>query len=195
MHYMALDPLDQSITVDVLNKMKQADDTTLPFIYTFKHRLGLKIMCGSMFFLFLALAVITYNQGGGIGLAIFCIGSALLFFIGIPLDLYMKANILIDDKSICKLIFGRQFQCIKWDSVERIDVRSGYVAGENLKIHAYGFVSAKNISRFSRKRKFIFTDYRNDVSSLLRHINVYIAKFNITVVHIENGVKTTKTSL
>ena len=192
---MALDPLDQSITVDVLNKMKQADDTTLPFIYTFKHRLGLKIMCGSMFFLFLALAVITYNQGGGIGLTIFCIGYALLFFIGIPLSLYTKADIAVDDESIRKIVFGKPVDVTRWKEIEKIEIYSLCSVGEYYKYYQYVIIPFKNNAKSSKKTNFVFSDYRNDVSSLLRHINVYIAKFNITVVYIENGVTTTKTSL
>lgn len=164
-------------------------------IFKFKGKAPAIIVMAAVVILCIALSILIGVRGEGLGGIAFCLGFALfLLFVG-KIFLYGRLDVQIDEQSISRMLFGRKVQLIKWQDVERVVVFPVRGAGVTGGVTAYNICASASPAGGSRTRKIYFNDQSNDVSDLIRAMNIYIDQFQIRVEHVSNGVTTVTKSI
>lgn len=158
-----------------------------PYIYKFKGRFLALLVCGLMASLLVVFAVLIARQGDGVAGVIFFLAGALFFLLIGGVFFIGKTNIVIDDESISRTIFGRRFKTIQWKDIERISVFTVRGGGVSANVTGYNIITSRNKSNLSNTKKIFFSNQGNNLSELLEHMNVYIDRFNIKAERESGG--------
>lgn len=162
-------------------------NTVIPYVYKFKGRFPALVVCGLMTGLLVVFAVLIAGQGDGVGVAIFFLAGALFFLLIGTVFFIGKTNIVVDDKSISRTIFGKRFKVIQWKDIERITVFPVRGAGVSPNVTGYNVMTSRNGSNLSNTKKIFFSNQGNDLSGLLECMNICITRFNIKVERVSDG--------
>lgn len=161
--------------------------TAIPYVYKFKARFPALAACGLMMTLLIVFAALIARDGDGAGIVIFFLAGALFFLLVGRTFFIGKMNVVIDDESISRTIFGRQFKVIQWKDVERITVFPVRGAGVNQGVTGYNVIASRGRSNLSNTKKIFFSNQGNDLSGLIGCMNVYIGRLDISVEHVSDG--------
>jgi hypothetical protein len=151
---------------------------------TFKFK-GFKGVLASLAFLdvfciTLAILVLT-SEGGGMGVASFCLGcAAVISALG---WLYVKgsSDIAIEEGGISRVLFLRKTNFIAWCDVGLVAVVPLRSPDVRRDVRGYTVIPMTSTGKLDRRRKIYFSDRTTDLTDLLRAMNVFIGKYDIRV--------------
>lgn len=158
-----------------------------PYVYKFKGRLPALFLCGLMIGLLVVFAVLIVDQGDGVGVAFFFLAGAFFFLLIGGVFFIGKTNIVVDDESISRTIFGKPFKIIQWRDIERITVFPVRGAGVSPNVTGYNVIASRDGSDLSNTKKIFFSNQGNDLSDLIECMNICITRFNVKVERVSDG--------
>ncbi|CBA16888.1 hypothetical protein [Xanthomonas albilineans] len=145
--------------------------------------------------LWVFIAITVPMQGGGLGGIIFCLGVAALLSLIVWIFLVGKSDIVIDENSITRVFLGKRLQSMAWTDVERIVVFPMRAPGMSRAMTSYNIIPSASSGKVNFPRKIYFGDQKTDLTDLIKVMNFFIARHNITVEHKSDGRTTVTNSL
>ena len=137
----------------------------------------------------LAVAVFMREPGSG---ALIYLGviAAVLGFLG-WLTIRGNSDIVINDQTISRVVYGKIWQQFRWDEMDRVVIRKTIDPDSNRgkTIRVFALYKRKRDGQFLSPWGIIIVEKGNNVVELIALLNLYIQKHGIKIVSLIDGEK------
>lgn len=172
-------------------------ELSLPAIFKFKNQMP--IFFGLCIFAFacVSFTLFAISHGSGLGFGMFLMLLCLFILVLTGITILGQSNIVIDDQSISRSVFGKTWRTMRWDNVLIIStfpiVQQGF---RPRTVRGFSICpSVKPIGKSYLSGKIGFTDGFENMDQLIELINHYASIHGIKLENQANGIRTLVTRL